>query len=124
MAYIRQKKHRRDGWEYTEYSLVESARVNGKPRQTILAHLGPNGVLDPLTGQVNGPATLRAALAAYRAEYTAAREQRGRRTRKLGERVNRLIAVIRALRTADDPLADGLVTGRPVRLDRLTKGPG
>lgn len=36
MAYVRAKKVK--GWEY--YQLVESRRVDGKPRQKVLVHLG------------------------------------------------------------------------------------
>jgi hypothetical protein len=36
MAYVRKKKVK--GWEY--FQLVESRRVEGKPRQKVLVHLG------------------------------------------------------------------------------------
>jgi len=43
MAYVRKKKNA-TGSEY--YQLVESRRVNGKPRQKVLAHLGKYPTLE------------------------------------------------------------------------------
>lgn len=42
MAFIRKK--RVDGGEY--YQLVESRRVDGKPRQKVLVHLGQHPTID------------------------------------------------------------------------------
>ena len=42
LAFVRIK--RVDGWEY--YQLVESRRVDGKPRQKVLVHLGQYQTVD------------------------------------------------------------------------------
>lgn len=42
MAYVRKK--RGTGWDY--YQLVESRRVNGKPRQKVLLHLGRHATVE------------------------------------------------------------------------------
>jgi hypothetical protein len=42
MAYVRSKKIRREGREYTYYQLVRGYRENGSVKQEVVAHLGRN----------------------------------------------------------------------------------
>ncbi len=46
MAYVRKKSFKRGEATVEYYQLVESRRVDGKPRQRVLAHLGQYSSVD------------------------------------------------------------------------------
>ncbi len=86
MAYVRTKKVK--GWEY--HQLVESRRVDGKPRQKVIMHLGHHASVD--AALVEWPKEIR------RLRRRAATERKSAANRPEGSRARRN-AIERADRT-------------------------
>ena len=101
MAYVRTKRVR--GREY--HQLVESRRVNGEPRQTVLVHLGKHATADDALEawpteirRLRRLATRQRKAAAELPEGSPARRAARRRAERATKRADRLRASLEELR--------------------------